>query len=42
MPFWLFMAPLAVGMALLAVETTVRLVQLFRRGRAVDAHSVLT
>jgi len=42
MPFWLFMAPLVVGMALLSLETGVRLARLWRRGRADDTHTVLT
>ena len=42
MPFWLFMAPLVVGMALLSVETAARLVHTWRRGRAEDKHTVLT
>jgi TRAP-type C4-dicarboxylate transport system permease small subunit len=42
MPFWLFMAPLVVGMALLTVETAARLVHTWRRGRAEDKHTVLT
>jgi len=42
MPFWLFMAPLVLGMALLSVETTARLVHTWRRGRAEDKHTVLT
>lgn len=42
MPFWLFMAPLAVGMALLAVETAARLVHTWQRRRPEDKHTVLT
>lgn len=42
MPFWLFMAPLVVGMALLSVETAARLVHTWQRGRAEDKHTVLT
>jgi TRAP-type C4-dicarboxylate transport system permease small subunit len=42
MPFWLFMAPLAVGMALLAVETLVRLTHTWQRKRPEDKHTVLT
>jgi TRAP-type C4-dicarboxylate transport system permease small subunit len=42
MPFWLFMAPLAVGMALLAVETAARLVHTWQRKRPEDKHTVLT
>ena len=42
MPFWLFMAPLALGMALLAVETAARLAHTWRRKRPEDKHTVLT
>jgi TRAP-type C4-dicarboxylate transport system permease small subunit len=42
MPFWLFVAPLAVGMALLAVETAARLVHTWQRKRPEDKHTVLT
>ena len=42
MPFWLFMAPLALGMALLAVETAARLAHTWRRGHAEEKHTVLT
>ncbi len=42
MPFWLFMAPLVVGMALLAVETAARLAHTWRRGRPEDKNTVLT
>ncbi|MBL8323675.1 MAG: TRAP transporter small permease [Rubrivivax sp.] len=42
MPFWLFMAPLVVGMALLALETAARLVHTWTRGHAEDKHTVLT
>ena len=42
MPFWLLMAPLAVGMALLAVETAARLLHTWRRKRPEDKHTVLT
>lgn len=42
MPFWLFMAPLAVGMALLAVETAARLLHTWQRKRPEDKHTVLT
>lgn len=42
MPFWLFMAPLALGAALLALETAVRLTHTWRRGQAEDKHTVLT
>jgi TRAP-type C4-dicarboxylate transport system permease small subunit len=42
MPIWLFMAPLAVGMALLAVETAARLAHTWQRKRPEDKHTVLT
>jgi TRAP-type C4-dicarboxylate transport system permease small subunit len=42
MPFWLFMAPLAIGMALLAVETLVRLAHTWQRKRPEEKHTVLT
>jgi TRAP-type C4-dicarboxylate transport system permease small subunit len=42
MPFWLFMAPLVVGMALLSVETTARLAHTWQRKRPEDKHTVLT
>ena len=42
MPFWLFMAPLAIGMALLAVETAARLAHTWQRKRPEDKHTVLT
>lgn len=42
MPFWLFMAPLAVGMALLSVETVARLVHTWRRKRPEEKNTVLT
>jgi TRAP-type C4-dicarboxylate transport system permease small subunit len=42
MPFWLFMAPLAVGTALLALETFMRLQHTWRRKRPEDKHTVLT
>ncbi|MBL8341549.1 MAG: TRAP transporter small permease subunit, partial [Rubrivivax sp.] len=42
MPFWLFMAPLVVGMALLSVETAARLVHTWKRGHAEDKHTVLS
>jgi len=42
MPFWLFMAPLMVGMALLAVESAARLAHTWRRRRPEDKHTVLT
>ena len=42
MPFWLFMAPLAVGMALMCLETFVRLLHTWRLKRPEDKHTVLT
>jgi TRAP-type C4-dicarboxylate transport system permease small subunit len=42
MPFWLFMAPLVVGMVLLALETTARLAHTWRRKRPEEKHTVLT
>ena len=42
MPFWLFMGPLAVGMALLVLETAMMLVHTWRRKRPEDKHTVLT
>jgi len=41
-PFWLFMAPLAVGSLLLAVETLAMLVHTWRRRRPEDKQTVLT
>ena len=42
MPFWLFMAPLAVGSLLLVVETLVMLVHTWRSRRPEEKHTVLT
>lgn len=42
MPFWLFMGPLAVGTALLVIETTATLVHTWRRKRPEDKKTVLT
>jgi TRAP-type C4-dicarboxylate transport system permease small subunit len=42
MPFWLFMAPLAVGSLLLAVETLVMLVHTWRSRRPEEKQTVLT
>jgi TRAP-type C4-dicarboxylate transport system permease small subunit len=42
MPFWLFMAPLVVGSALLAVETAGTLLHTWRRRRPEDKHTVLS
>ena len=42
MPFWLFMAPLALGMTLLALETLARLAHTWQRKRPEDKNTVLT
>jgi TRAP-type C4-dicarboxylate transport system permease small subunit len=42
MPFWLFMAPLSLGMALLAAATFAQLSATWRRGRSDDKHTTLT
>lgn len=42
MPFWLFMAPLALGAPLLALETGAKLVHTWRRKRPEEKHTVLT
>ena len=42
MPFWLFMAPLVVGSALLVVETAATLVHTWRRKRPEEKQTVLT
>jgi TRAP-type C4-dicarboxylate transport system permease small subunit len=42
MPFWLFMAPLAVGSLLLVVETAAKLGHTWRRKRPEAKHTVLT
>ncbi|HKY87473.1 MAG TPA: TRAP transporter small permease [Pseudorhodoplanes sp.] len=42
MPFWLFMAPLAVGSLLLIVETMAMFVHTLRRGRPEAKQTVLT
>jgi TRAP-type C4-dicarboxylate transport system permease small subunit len=42
MPFWLFMAPLAVGSALLVAETAATLVHTWKRRRPEDKKTVLT
>ena len=42
MPFWLFMAPLAVGSALLVVETAATLVHTWKRKRPEEKKTVLT
>ena len=41
MPFWLFMGPLAVGTALLAIETAAMLVHTWRRKRPEEKKTVL-
>jgi TRAP-type C4-dicarboxylate transport system permease small subunit len=42
MPFWLFMGPLAVGSAMLVIETAGTLVHTWRRRRPEEKHTVLT
>ena len=42
LPFWLFMAPLALGSLLLCVETLAMLVHTWRRRRPEDKQTVLT
>ncbi len=42
MPFWLFMAPLAVGSLLLIVETVMMFIHTFRRGRPEAKQTILT
>ena len=42
MPFWLFMAPLALGSLLLVVETAVKFAHTWRRKRPEAKHTVLT
>ena len=42
MPFWLFMAPLALSSLLLVLETGVKLVHTWRRKRPEAKHTVLT
>ena len=42
MPFWLFMAPLALGSLLLVLETALKLVHTWRRKRPEEKHTVLT
>jgi TRAP-type C4-dicarboxylate transport system permease small subunit len=42
MPFWLFMAPLAVGSALLVVETAAMLAHTWARGRPEPKQTTLT
>ena len=42
MPFWLFMAPLALGSLLLVVETAAKLAHTWQRKRPEAKHTVLT
>jgi TRAP-type C4-dicarboxylate transport system permease small subunit len=42
MPFWLFMAPLAVGSLLLVIETAMMLAHTWQRRRPEEKHTVLT
>ena len=42
MPFWLFMAPLGIGSALLVVETAMKLAHTWHRKRPEAKHTVLT
>ena len=42
MPFWLFMGPLAVGCALLVLETAATLLHTWRRKRPEEKHTVLS
>jgi TRAP-type C4-dicarboxylate transport system permease small subunit len=42
MPFWLFMAPLALGSALLVIETAATFVHTLVRRRPEDKHTVLS
>ena len=42
MPFWLFMAPLALGSALLVVETLVMFAHTWRSRRPEEKQTVLT
>ena len=42
MPFWLFMAPLALGSLLLMIETTAMFIHTFRRRRPEAKQTVLT
>lgn len=41
MPYWLFMAPLGLGMALLTLESLLQLVRTLQRRRADDKHTTL-
>ncbi|MET0732710.1 MAG: TRAP transporter small permease [Casimicrobiaceae bacterium] len=42
MPFWLFMGPLALGAALLVVETVAAMLHTWRRKRPEEKHTVLS
>lgn len=42
MPFWLFMAPLALSAALMVLETAVKFVHTWQRKRPTEKHTVLT
>jgi len=42
MPFWLFMGPLALGAALLVVETSAAMLHTWRRKRPEEKHTVLS
>jgi TRAP-type C4-dicarboxylate transport system permease small subunit len=41
MPYWLFMAPLTLGMSMLTLEHLLLLAQTLRRGRAYEKHTTL-
>lgn len=41
MPYWLFMAPLTVGMTMLTLEHLLLLLETIRRGQADDKHTTL-
>jgi hypothetical protein len=41
MPYWLFMAPLTLGMALLTLEHALQLRDTLRQGRANDKQTTL-
>ena len=41
MPYWLFMGPLTLGMAMLTLEHVILLVQTVRRGHASDKLTTL-
>jgi TRAP-type C4-dicarboxylate transport system permease small subunit len=42
MPFWLFMAPLSLGMVLLAAATLAQLWRIWRRGHSDEKQTTLT